>query len=189
MKISYLMSALFIVSLSVASVSFALTWYFYGWNNYCGDGILRHGEECDDGNAMNGDGCDRNCFLEAWFFIGTGWEILKRQDTTSGKDDKDNQENESWVSWEDFNTWNNTITPSSQLNILGVIKKHNIKNIIAGQIQDEKNQNTKKNKILVYPKRLEKTWAKIHDIFYLFLSLFGIIWLWITLSVWKVRLR
>jgi cysteine-rich repeat protein len=31
---------------------------------FCGDGILDPGEECDDGNNMNGDGCDEHCRLE-----------------------------------------------------------------------------------------------------------------------------
>ena len=30
----------------------------------CGDGILEGAEECDDGNAINGDGCDQLCLLE-----------------------------------------------------------------------------------------------------------------------------
>lgn len=31
----------------------------------CGDGILHEDrEECDDGNNVDGDGCDQNCFLE-----------------------------------------------------------------------------------------------------------------------------
>ena len=31
---------------------------------YCGDGILDPGEECDDGNNIDGDGCDANCTVE-----------------------------------------------------------------------------------------------------------------------------
>ena len=31
----------------------------------CGDGILDSGEECDDGNTVDGDGCDANCAMEA----------------------------------------------------------------------------------------------------------------------------
>jgi cysteine-rich repeat protein len=31
---------------------------------FCGDGILDPGEECDDGNNINGDGCDENCTVE-----------------------------------------------------------------------------------------------------------------------------
>lgn len=27
----------------------------------CSDGVLSPGEECDDGNRVDGDGCDRNC--------------------------------------------------------------------------------------------------------------------------------
>jgi cysteine-rich repeat protein len=30
----------------------------------CGDGILDPGEDCDDGNTMNGDCCDENCMFE-----------------------------------------------------------------------------------------------------------------------------
>ena len=29
----------------------------------CGDGIIDTGEQCDDGNTTNGDGCDSNCTL------------------------------------------------------------------------------------------------------------------------------
>lgn len=37
-------------------------------NGWCGDGILqsRHGEECDDGNYNNGDGCSNICNVENW---------------------------------------------------------------------------------------------------------------------------
>ena len=33
---------------------------------YCGDGVLQPelGEECDDGNGVSGDGCDRYCWIE-----------------------------------------------------------------------------------------------------------------------------
>src|SRR5690625_7808482 len=34
----------------------------------CGDGILSDGEECDDGNTTNGDGCSSTCEIEE------GWE-------------------------------------------------------------------------------------------------------------------
>jgi cysteine-rich repeat protein len=29
----------------------------------CGNGVVEQGEECDDGNATDGDGCDHNCTL------------------------------------------------------------------------------------------------------------------------------
>ena len=29
--------------------------------NVCGNGIVQLGEQCDDGNMINGDGCDNNC--------------------------------------------------------------------------------------------------------------------------------
>lgn len=31
---------------------------------FCGDGKLNQGEECDDGNRFNGDGCDSRCLIE-----------------------------------------------------------------------------------------------------------------------------
>src|SRR5262245_33144671 len=31
----------------------------------CGNGRLEPGEECDDGNAIDGDGCHHDCTLEA----------------------------------------------------------------------------------------------------------------------------
>jgi cysteine-rich repeat protein len=31
----------------------------------CGDGVVDPGEQCDDGNALDGDGCDGNCTLTA----------------------------------------------------------------------------------------------------------------------------
>jgi MYXO-CTERM domain-containing protein len=31
----------------------------------CGDGILQAGEQCDDGNVEDGDGCRGNCSIEA----------------------------------------------------------------------------------------------------------------------------
>lgn len=30
----------------------------------CGDGVLDKGEQCDDGNTVNGDGCSYNCMIE-----------------------------------------------------------------------------------------------------------------------------
>ena len=30
----------------------------------CGNGIVEAGEQCDDGNQANGDGCGDGCFLE-----------------------------------------------------------------------------------------------------------------------------
>jgi cysteine-rich repeat protein len=31
----------------------------------CGDAIVRNGEQCDDGNYEQGDGCDSNCKIES----------------------------------------------------------------------------------------------------------------------------
>lgn len=37
----------------------------------CGDGALEGGEECDDGNGINGDGCSADCRNEYTMFMGT----------------------------------------------------------------------------------------------------------------------
>ncbi|MCA9546939.1 MAG: thrombospondin type 3 repeat-containing protein, partial [Myxococcales bacterium] len=36
-----------------------------GGLNQCGNGIEEPGEQCDDGNNDNGDGCSRDCLVEA----------------------------------------------------------------------------------------------------------------------------
>ncbi len=37
----------------------------------CGDGTLDAGEQCDDGNSVNGDGCETNCFNTTFCGDGT----------------------------------------------------------------------------------------------------------------------
>src|SRR5262249_22366838 len=48
----------------------------YGWyvglrlaitTDYCGNGVVSADEQCDDGNAIGGDGCSASCEIE------TGW--------------------------------------------------------------------------------------------------------------------
>jgi cysteine-rich repeat protein len=34
------------------------------FNEFCGDNVIDAGEDCDDGNLANFDGCDSNCFAE-----------------------------------------------------------------------------------------------------------------------------
>jgi cysteine-rich repeat protein len=51
-------------------------------DNICGDGYLFGGiEECDDGNFMNGDGCDSNCSLEVPIFEA---RVFVRAGTNNG---------------------------------------------------------------------------------------------------------
>src|SRR5689334_4718553 len=44
-----------------------------GLPSVCGNGTLEEGEQCDDGNPMNNDGCAENCTHElgSSLFIGT----------------------------------------------------------------------------------------------------------------------
>ena len=32
----------------------------------CGDGVIKPGEECDDGNVLAEDGCSPECLEELW---------------------------------------------------------------------------------------------------------------------------
>ncbi len=48
-----------------------------GGGPICGNGITEPGEQCDDGNLVNGDGCDANCT-----FTGSGMTLLGPGNTT-----------------------------------------------------------------------------------------------------------
>lgn len=51
----------------------------------CGDGTVNPGEECDDGNAADGDGCDSNCTLTACGNgIVTAGEVCDDGNTAAG---------------------------------------------------------------------------------------------------------
>lgn len=43
------------------------SWVVPVWVETCGDGYLDATEECDDGNTINGDGCDRKCKVETGY--------------------------------------------------------------------------------------------------------------------------
>lgn len=45
----------------------------------CGDGLVL-GEECDDGNRLNGDGCDANCMVEVGYECGVEEGECERAD-------------------------------------------------------------------------------------------------------------
>ena len=47
----------------------------------CGDGTLDHGEQCDDGNKMDGDGCSAQCVIE---FCGDGLINLPKEQCDDG---------------------------------------------------------------------------------------------------------
>ena len=38
----------------------------------CGNGIFDSGEECEDGNQVNGDGCSTDCTIEDGFYCNEG---------------------------------------------------------------------------------------------------------------------
>ena len=68
---------LFLASVTVAFMSAACD---DGSKAMCGNGIVEPGEECDDGNLQDGDGCNRFCLLPAykgstlvlrWYINGT----------------------------------------------------------------------------------------------------------------------
>ncbi|PIR03007.1 MAG: hypothetical protein COV60_02625 [Candidatus Magasanikbacteria bacterium CG11_big_fil_rev_8_21_14_0_20_43_7] len=46
---------------------FSCKWDCQGFGSYCGDGFtdVAYGEQCDDGNAIKGDGCNETCRTEA----------------------------------------------------------------------------------------------------------------------------
>lgn len=56
-----------------------------GVDPFCGDGLLDEGEECDDGNDVDDDGCDADCTISQWRQMGVatnvsvsdliGWEV------------------------------------------------------------------------------------------------------------------
>lgn len=51
----------------------------------CGDAVVNPGEECDDGNAIDGDGCDGNCtFTSCGNGIVTSGEACDDGNTASG---------------------------------------------------------------------------------------------------------
>ncbi|MCF7812026.1 DUF4215 domain-containing protein [Candidatus Gracilibacteria bacterium] len=70
----------------------------YTWNSgigqceavpTCGDGSIDTGEECDDANTANGDGCSSSCNWESDIFscnpkpaIGTSWNTVAQYDQT-----------------------------------------------------------------------------------------------------------
>ncbi|CAE7944477.1 unnamed protein product [Symbiodinium sp. KB8] len=64
------------VGVVAADTNLFITFTADSCNVVCGDGI-RHvvaGEECDDGNLIDGDGCSRHCSIEAGFTCPTqGW--------------------------------------------------------------------------------------------------------------------
>lgn len=42
----------------------------------CGDGTVEGDEQCDDGNTMDGDGCDASCMVEPTAFRATSMELV-----------------------------------------------------------------------------------------------------------------
>lgn len=60
------------------------TRYSNSYMSICGDSITEYGEECDDGNTANGDGCDYLCLNE---YCGNG---VRETETGETCDDNNN---------------------------------------------------------------------------------------------------
>ncbi|MFP6625499.1 MAG: DUF4215 domain-containing protein [Deltaproteobacteria bacterium] len=50
---------------SILAQETAIVGAIYSGESYCGDGIVDEDEQCDDGNRLSCDGCDRDCTLPA----------------------------------------------------------------------------------------------------------------------------
>ena len=50
---------------------------------YCGDGLITHSENCDDGNGDSGDGCSAECKVEEGYYCPTPGESCKSKDSTN----------------------------------------------------------------------------------------------------------
>ncbi len=62
-KLSLLMMLLFFSAAAIAQEC-EEGGEFCGGEGFCGDGIVDEGEQCDDGNESNGDGCSTVCLIE-----------------------------------------------------------------------------------------------------------------------------
>ena len=51
------------------STDFDLEFYYEDTNPVCGNGVVDAGEDCDDGNLVNGDGCSTTCQAEVAFSV------------------------------------------------------------------------------------------------------------------------
>ena len=56
---------------------------------YCGDGALGAGEECDDGNNINNDGCSSECAIEGDVATSTNDDVSDDSMSTSTDDQED----------------------------------------------------------------------------------------------------
>src|SRR5690554_7886270 len=59
----------------------------------CGNAVLETGEQCDDGNTTDGDGCDSTCNVESGWDCGEDGTARKRimygQGTVNGDEQRD----------------------------------------------------------------------------------------------------
>lgn len=83
---AFLAVGLFIFAAGVAAI-FGLVGGAASGGATCGNGIIEPGEECDDGNLVNGDGCTSACTVEQQCYdIGTRFSFFSWSDsyTSSG---------------------------------------------------------------------------------------------------------
>ncbi|MFA5625646.1 MAG: DUF4215 domain-containing protein [Bradymonadales bacterium] len=62
-----------------------------GLATFCGDEKVTHDEQCDDGNAVSGDGCDENCKKEAGYFCPISGGACVKLRCGNGKLDADEE--------------------------------------------------------------------------------------------------
>lgn len=59
-------------------------WFYAEWTDTtCGDGNVEPGEECDDGNTDNNDGCNWNCEIEPGYFCVDSWDSATSKTTST----------------------------------------------------------------------------------------------------------
>ncbi len=84
----------------------------------CGDGVVDRDETCDDGNSVNGDGCNNDCQpsgAELWVYLKDGGKSDGAEGVTH-TDDSILVAGHTFVEGEDFNGWIASLDYQGNLN-------------------------------------------------------------------------